>query len=266
VWDNVEIGLRSRGVSRADARPKVERALALVELEGYGERKVQALSGGQQQRVALARAVVRSPVAYLMDEPLSNLDAQLRVQTRAELKRLQQELGTTTLYVTHDQGEAMTMAGRVALLRQGVIEQLGPPLELYRRPANTFVATFLGSPAMNVWPGAPGPSGTVTAAGATLRVPDSLRNVLASSPGFEVGVRPEDVQVAPAPGPGRTEGRVVVVEPMGNETIVILESAGARVVGRSAADLETRPGAPIWFDVRPGQALFFDGASGQRLG
>jgi len=266
VFENIAFPLRARRVAEAEIGPRVRTTAERLGLGGLLDRRPAHLSGGQQQRVALARAVVRSPVAYLMDEPRSNLDAQLRVQTRAELKRLQQELGTTTLYVTHDQGEAMTMAGRVALLRQGVIEQLGPPLELYRRPANTFVATFLGSPAMNVWPGAPGPSGTVTAAGATLRVPDSLRNVLASSPGFEVGVRPEDVQVAPAPGPGRTEGRVVVVEPMGNETIVILESAGARVVGRSAADLETRPGAPIWFDVRPGQALFFDGASGQRLG
>jgi len=209
--------------------------------------------------------VVRSPSVYLMDEPLSNLDAQLRVQTRAELKRLQHELGTTTLYVTHDQGEAMTIAGRVALLRQGAIEQIGPPLELYRRPANRFVATFLGSPAMNVWPGTLGPDGAVTAAGARVAVADSLRAVLASSPRFEVGVRPEDVTLAATPGPGRTEAKVVVVEPMGNETIAILESAGARVVGRSPADLTARPGASLWFQVT-GEPLFFDAESGRRLG
>ena len=265
VFENIAFPLRARRVKEAEVAPRVRATAERLGLGALLDRRPAQLSGGQQQRVALARAVVRSPVAYLMDEPLSNLDAQLRVQTRAELKRLQQELGTTTLYVTHDQGEAMTIAGRVALLRQGVIEQLGPPLELYRRPANRFVATFLGSPAMNVWPATAGPNGTLTAAGATLAVPESLRPVLASSPGFEVGVRPEDVAVASAPGPGRTEARVVVVEPMGNETIVILESAGARVVGRSAADLDPRPGAPLWFEVRAGQAVFFDARTGTRL-
>ena len=266
VFENIAFPLRARRVPEPEVGPRVRATAERLGLGALLDRRPAQLSGGQQQRVALARAMVRSPVAYLMDEPLSNLDAQLRVQTRAELKRLQQELGTTTLYVTHDQGEAMTVAGRVALLRQGVIEQLGPPLELYRRPANRFVATFLGSPAMNVWPGTPQANGTVSAAGAALAMPEALRSVLASSPGFEVGVRPEDVVLAATPGPGRTEARVVVVEPMGNETIVILDSAGTRVVGRSAGDLEARPGAPLWFEVRAGQALFFDAQTGRRLG
>jgi multiple sugar transport system ATP-binding protein len=266
VFENIAFPLRARRVPEAEVAPRVRQTAERLGLAGLLDRRPANLSGGQQQRVALARAIVRSPVAYLMDEPLSNLDAQLRVQTRAELKRLQQELQTTTLYVTHDQGEAMTIAGRVALLRQGVIEQLGPPLELYRRPANKFVATFLGSPAMNVWPGTPGADGAVIAAGATVAVPERLRPALAATPRFEVGVRPEDVAVAAAPAPGRTEARVVVAEPMGNETIVILESGGVRVVGRAAADLDPRPGAPLWFDVAAGQAHFFDAETGRRLG
>ena len=144
VWDNVEFGLRSRGVSRADASPKVERALALVELEGYGERKVQALSGGQQQRVALARALAPEPPLLLLDEPLSNLDAALRERTRAELRALLKRLGMTAVFVTHDQEEAFALSDRIAVLSRGTLQQLGTPEELYARPANPFVAGFLG--------------------------------------------------------------------------------------------------------------------------
>jgi ABC-type Fe3+/spermidine/putrescine transport system ATPase subunit len=144
VWDNVEFGLRSRGVSRAEAKPKVERALALVELEGYGARKVQALSGGQQQRVALARALAPEPPLLLLDEPLSNLDAALRERTRAELRALLKRLGMTAVFVTHDQEEAFALSDRIAVLNRGELQQLGTPEELYARPANPFVAGFLG--------------------------------------------------------------------------------------------------------------------------
>ncbi|MFL5382198.1 MAG: ABC transporter ATP-binding protein [Longimicrobiaceae bacterium] len=144
VWDNVEFGLRSRGVSRAEAKPKVERALALVEMEGYGERKVQALSGGQQQRVALARALAPEPPLLLLDEPLSNLDAALRERTRAELRALLKRLGMTAVFVTHDQEEAFALSDRIAVLSRGHLQQLGTPEELYGSPANAFVAAFLG--------------------------------------------------------------------------------------------------------------------------
>jgi iron(III) transport system ATP-binding protein len=144
VWDNVEFGLRSRGVSRAEAKPKVERALALVEMEGYGTRKVQALSGGQQQRVALARALAPEPPLLLLDEPLSNLDAALRERTRAELRALLKRLGMTAVFVTHDQEEAFALSDRIAVLNRGELQQLGTPEELYVRPANPFVAGFLG--------------------------------------------------------------------------------------------------------------------------
>jgi iron(III) transport system ATP-binding protein len=144
VWDNVEFGLRSRGVSRAEAKPKVERALALVEMEGYGARKVQALSGGQQQRVALARALAPEPPLLLLDEPLSNLDAGLRERTRAELRALLKRLGMTAIFVTHDQEEAFALSDRIAVLSRGELQQLGTPEELYAKPANPFVAGFLG--------------------------------------------------------------------------------------------------------------------------
>ncbi len=237
VYENVAFPLRAREVAAAEIDPRVRRAAARLELDGLLERRPAQLSGGQQQRVALARAIVRNPAVCLMDEPLSNLDAQLRVQTRAELKRLQQELGTTTLYVTHDQGEAMTMGSRVAVLRAGVVEQVGTPLELYRQPANRFVATFLGSPTLNVWPG---PGGT------------------------EIGVRPEDVRVRASAEPGWTEARVRVTEPMGNETILVLDAGGTRVVARVPPDFEAAVGAPAWYAWDPERALRFDAASGRR--
>ncbi|PYQ08265.1 MAG: sugar ABC transporter ATP-binding protein [Acidobacteria bacterium] len=265
VFDNVAFPLRARRMPAAEIAPRVKEAARRLELDTLLDRKPAQLSGGQQQRVALARAIVRNPGVYLMDEPLSNLDAQLRVQTRAELKRLQQELGTTTLYVTHDQGEAMTMGSRVVVLRQGQVEQVGTPLGLYRRPANRFVATFLGSPAMNLWPGALD-GGTVRAAGAEVAMPPSSRAAVAAAAGFEVGVRPEDVALAAAPGPGRAPARVVVVEPMGNETIAVLDAGGTRVVARGPADLPSRPGSTLWFSVAPDRVLFFESATGRRIG
>ena len=237
VFENIAFPLSARRVAEAEIGPRVRRAAERLELGSLLDRRPAELSGGQQQRVALARAIVRNPVVYLMDEPLSNLDAQLRIQTRAELKRLQQELGTTTLYVTHDQGEAMTMGDRVAVLRAGAIEQVGRPLELYREPANKFVATFVGSPAINLWPG---------------------------DGGTETGVRAEDVQVSAVAVAGWQEARVLVVEPMGNETIVTLEGGGRRVVARAAADLEIAAGDPVWFAVLPGRMLSFD-PSGRRI-
>jgi multiple sugar transport system ATP-binding protein len=265
VFDNVAFPLRARRVPEAEVAPRVAEAARRLELEGLLDRKPAQLSGGQQQRVALARAIVRNPGVYLMDEPLSNLDAQLRVQTRAELKRLQQELGTTTLYVTHDQGEAMTMGSRVVVLKQGGVEQIGSPLELYRRPANRFVAGFLGSPAMNLWPAALAEDGTVRAAGLEIAVDAPRRAALAAAGGFEAGVRPEDVSLFAVAGAGRVPARVVVVEPMGNETIAVLDAAGVRVVARAPADLPARPGETLWLSVAPGRVLFFESRAGLRI-
>ena len=264
VFQNVAFPLRARRTSPEEIDRRVRAALARMDLTALVSRKPSQLSGGQQQRVALARALVRNPAVYLMDEPLSNLDAQLRLQTRTELRRLQQELRTTTVYVTHDQSEAMTLGDRIALLRDGSIEQVGPPLELYRRPVSRFVATFLGSPPINIWPAALGPKGALTAAGVPLALPRSLSH--ASMPSkVEVGIRPEDVAVFPDPGPGLTAGRLLLAEPMGNETIVTLQSEAIRVVARASADFRARPEAPVFFSVSTDKVLFFDAETGRRF-
>ena len=152
VYDNLAFGLRNQKVGKKDIDRRVRRAMDILDLDPLIKRKPKQLSGGQRQRVALGRAIVREPEAFLMDEPLSNLDAQLRVQTRAEILKLQRELGTTTIYVTHDQVEAMTMGDRIAVMKLGVLQQVGAPEELYRKPQNLFVASFIGSPAMNLVP------------------------------------------------------------------------------------------------------------------
>jgi ABC-type sugar transport system ATPase subunit len=263
VFENIAFPLRARRTAEAETAPRVREAARRLELEGLLDRKPGQLSGGQQQRVALARAIVRRPAVCLMDEPLSNLDAQLRVQTRAELKRLQQELGTTTLYVTHDQAEAMTIGKRVALLRGGVLQQVGAPLELYRRPADRFVASFLGSPAINLWP-AVLEEGGLTVLG--LRVEVEAGRLPSPGPGraVEAGVRPEDVRVSLVPRPG-VAGRVLVTEPMGNETILTMDVAGARVVARVAAEVEASPGGTVWVSLDPRRVLLFDAAGGRLL-
>jgi multiple sugar transport system ATP-binding protein len=264
VFENIAFPLRARHVPDEEIAPRVRKAAARLELEGLLERRPAQLSGGQQQRVALARAIVRAPAVCLMDEPLSNLDAQLRVQTRGELKRLQQELGTTTLYVTHDQGEAMTLGRRVALLREGAIEQLAAPLELYRRPATRFAATFVGSPAINLWPAVVRGPGRLEMLGIELAVPATLAGALPAGP-VEVGVRPEDVVVSDHQGPGRVAARVVVVEPMGSETVLILDRDGQRVTARTASDRIAEPGALLWIAPTLERAVVFDVARGRRL-
>ena len=261
VFENVAFPLRARRVAPAEIDTRVRAALTRMELAALGARKPAQLSGGQQQRVALARALVRNPAVYLMDEPLSNLDAQLRLQTRTELRRLQQELRTTTVYVTHDQGEAMTLGDRIALLRDGAIEQIGPPLELYQRPATRFVATFLGSPPINLWKATP-TTGGMSAVG--VHFPWSGAS---GANAVEIGVRPEDVAVhhADGPGSGRVQGTVSLTEPMGNETIVTLAAGGERVVARAVAGFSARPGAPVFFSVAKDKVHFFNTETGRLI-
>jgi multiple sugar transport system ATP-binding protein len=266
VFQNIAFPLLARSVPAALTETRVKETARRLELETLLDRRPGQLSGGQQQRVALARAIVRNPVVYLMDEPLSNLDAQLRLQTRTELKRLQRELGTTTIYVTHDQGEAMTLGSRVALLRGGALEQVGTPLDLYRRPRSRFAATFLGSPAMNVWPGSLAADGSVRSAGTRIAVDVARHRELEALEGFEVGVRPEDVALSLEVAPGTARAEVLVVEPMGNETIVTVSSEGQRVVARGPAEIALGPGAPVWFSLDPARVLFFDQGTGSRVG
>ncbi len=261
VFENVAFPLRARRIAPAEIETRVRAALTRMELAGLDARKPAQLSGGQQQRVALARALVRNPAVYLMDEPLSNLDAQLRLQTRTELRRLQQELRTTTVYVTHDQGEAMTLGDRIALLRDGAIEQIGPPLELYQRPATRFVAAFLGTPPINLWK-ATRSQGGMSAAG--VNFPWSGAS---GANAVEIGVRPEDVAVHPAdqPGPDRVRGEILLTEPMGNETIVTLTAGGERVVARAAAGFSSRPGAAVLFSVVKDKVHFFNAETGRLM-
>jgi len=263
VFDNIAFPLVTRRVARDEIDRRVRGVAERLGLTPCLPRRPSQLSGGQQQRVALARAIVRNPSVYLMDEPLSNLDAQLRVQTRAELKRIQQDLRTTTVYVTHDQAEAMTLGHRVAILRSGRIEQFGAPLELYRTPVNTFVARFLGSPAINLWSATVDGQGVVTAAG--LSIPDNGQRPSLNGGSFQVGVRPEDIELSPVERAGWAPARVDVVEPIGNETIVAARTASDDVVARAAADTPLAAGDAVWFTVDPARALYFDADSGTRL-
>jgi multiple sugar transport system ATP-binding protein len=262
VFENIAFPLVTRKVARDEIGRRVRDVAERLGLSSCLPRRPSQLSGGQQQRVALARAIVRNPSVYLMDEPLSNLDAQLRVQTRAELKRIQQDLRTTTIYVTHDQAEAMTLGQRVAILRSGRVEQFGPPLDLYRTPANTFVAKFLGSPAINLWNGTLDANGCVTGAG--LAFPATALPVSSNGAAVQLGVRPEDIEVAAAAQDGWAKAQVEVVEPIGNETIVSARAAGEEIVARTAPDTPLAPGASVWFRVRSGRVLFFDAATGER--
>jgi multiple sugar transport system ATP-binding protein len=259
VADNIAYPLRIRNVEKHERRRIVERVAESLEVGHLLDRRPRQLSGGQRQRVALARAIVREPQAFLMDEPLSNLDAQLRASMRGEIKRLQKELGTTTLYVTHDQVEATTMADLVAVVRDGVLQQLGPPGEIYDRPANRFVATFVGNPPMNVLSGdLDGNRHAFFVGDAYLPLPDGLFERCASAGVAELGVRPEDLALVEADRKGCLSGRTYVVEPMGNETLVDVKVGEARVTVRAERGWERPIGAPIGIVIDPATVCFFD--------
>jgi multiple sugar transport system ATP-binding protein len=226
VRANLEFALRMRGVSPDVMAERVERAAGSLGLTELLDRKPGQLSGGQRQRVALGRAIVREPKAFLLDEPLSNLDAKLRVQTRAELARLHRRLGATMVYVTHDQEEAMTLGDRVALLRDGKLQQVDPPMTMYRRPANAFVAGFIGSPAMNFFTCSLSKSN-----GQTILESSAFKVALDSAPAGSageclLGVRPQHVRVAEGDG-ADFSARVDVIQPLGSEVLVVLELPGS---------------------------------------
>jgi multiple sugar transport system ATP-binding protein len=215
VFQNIAFGLRMRKVSKDEQRSRVEEAARLLGLSDYLDKRPRALSGGQRQRVAMGRAIVRNPQAFLMDEPLSNLDAKLRVQMRAEISRLQQELSVTTLYVTHDQVEAMTMGDRVAVLRRGELQQVDAPQRLYEAPANLFIASFIGSPAMNLLE-ATVTGSTVRIGGLDLALDAPYLRAYEGRP-IAVGIRPEHFRFA---GSGGLPGTVLLAEALGSEVLV----------------------------------------------
>ena len=255
VYENIRFPLKVRGIPANEHNDRVMRAAETVELTEFLDRKPAALSGGQRQRVALARAIVRKPKVFLMDEPLSNLDAKLRVSTRAQIKNLHHELKTTTIYVTHDQIEAMTLADRVVVMSRGEVQQVGTPLEIYDRPANTFVAGFIGNPAMNLMkgrltggvfaaenvriPGLDGPDGPVT-----------------------LGFRAEDASLATA---GEISAPIYSMELLGDSSMATVQAGGALVAIKAAKDFSGQIGHPVAALVPARICHLFDATTGARL-
>ena len=227
-----------------------------LEIDHLLQRRPRQLSGGQRQRVALARAIVREPAVFLMDEPLSNLDAKLRMSTRGEIKRLQKQLGVTTLYVTHDQSEATTMADLVAVMREGDLQQLASPGEIYDRPANRFVATFVGSPPMSVLDGAIDGDDFVVG-DARVALPAEIAAECRERQAVAIGIRPEDLALTEPGAPGALPGSVFVVEPMGSETLVDVTVGETRVVVRAPRATTYPLGAAVGLAVDARRACFF---------
>ena len=237
VTQNIGYPLRVRKQKTEDITRQVQAVAARLGLAPLLDHHPRQLSGGERQRVALARAIIRRPKAFLMDEPLSNLDARLRVEMRAELKHLQHELSIVTVYVTHDQAEAMTLAHRIAVMREGKIQQYDTPANVYHRPANTFVAGFVGSPAMN----------------------------LIAREGRTLGVRPEDVELSISGKPGFSPARVWVTEEMGNETLVVLSTGDRQITARAPADVRFDFDAQVWFRFRESKLHWFEADTGFRI-
>ncbi len=255
VYENIRFPLKVRGIPEAEHHDRVMRAAETVELTEFLQRKPAALSGGQRQRVALARAIVRKPKVFLMDEPLSNLDAKLRVSTRAQIKNLHHELKTTTIYVTHDQIEAMTLADRVVVMSRGEVQQVGTPLEIYDRPANTFVASFIGNPAMNLM------EGTLTAGvfeAANVRIPG-----LSGPDGpVTLGFRAEDASIAAT---GEIAAPIYSMELLGDASMATVQAGGALVAVKAAKDYTGKIGQNIAAHIPAHICHLFDAKSGVRL-
>jgi multiple sugar transport system ATP-binding protein len=252
VRQNIGFGLYTSKLSKAEKDKRIEQAGKALGLEPYLDRRPAALSGGQRQRVAIGRAMVRDPAAFLFDEPLSNLDAQLRAQMRIEIKRLHQRLGTTTVYVTHDQVEAMTMADRIVVMRDGHILQIGTPTELYEHPVDVFTARFIGSPSMNLIRGRRNGDGVEFA-------PDG--DIL-------IGIRPHDLKISAGTGEGGTtlQGQVTAVEPLGAETLVHLDIGGEQLIATAPGTVIPQTGVALSATAAPGTLYLFDAKNETSLG
>jgi multiple sugar transport system ATP-binding protein len=264
VYDNLAFGLKLRKLPKPEIDRRVKEAAETIQLTSLLERRPKELSGGQRQRVALGRAIVREPAVFLMDEPLSNLDAKLRVQTRAEIARLHQRLKTTIIYVTHDQVEAMTMGQRIAVMSQAKLQQVGSPQELYDRPLNKFVAGFIGSPAMNFMPmhlEGSGESATLKSEGVEIPVAPAFREGIGATTGrdFVVGVRPEHWDVVPTGTEVATvQARADVVEYLGNEELLHIEVAGQDLVAIVSSERGVRPGDVVTLHIPLEKMHLFD--------
>jgi multiple sugar transport system ATP-binding protein len=267
VRDNLAFGLKLRKVPKADIEKRVNEAAGILSLEKLLDRKPKELSGGQRQRVALGRAIVREPAVFLMDEPLSNLDAKLRVQTRAEIARLHQRLKTTTVYVTHDQVEAMTMGSRIAVMSDGLLQQVGTPQQLYDNPTNRFVAGFIGSPAMNFIE-VDQADGKLEAQGEIeIPLPPRFREAVgAEGKKLVAGFRPEHIDIGQAaPTGARFRAKADVVEYLGNEELLHVSAAGRDIVAIVASEHRVKPGDVLDFTVPLEKVHLFDSESGRAL-
>ncbi|WP_136660564.1 ABC transporter ATP-binding protein [Nitratireductor sp. XY-223] len=257
VYENIRFPLKVRGVDPSTHDEKVRRASAMVELDEFMQRKPAELSGGQRQRVALARAIVREPNVFLMDEPLSNLDAKLRVSTRAQIKNLSHELSVTTIYVTHDQIEAMTLADRVVVMERGIVQQVGTPTEIYDKPANSFVASFIGNPAMNLIDG--------EMKGGTFTAPNTEISGLKAPDGpITLGFRAEDAVVGDAQG--QINAPIYTLELLGEATMVSVRIGGVLISGKADKAFRAEIDDPIAIRVPSEHCHLFDAQSGARIG
>lgn len=257
VYENIRFPLKVRGIDPKTHDEKVRRASAMVELDEFLHRKPAELSGGQRQRVALARAIVREPNVFLMDEPLSNLDAKLRVSTRAQIKNLTHELAATTIYVTHDQIEAMTLADRVVVMKQGVVQQVGSPTEIYDRPSNAFVASFIGNPAMNLMEGA--------ISGGTFRAQNvEIAGLSATYGEVTLGFRGEDAEVVESGG--QINSPIYTMELLGDATMVSVRIGGALVSAKADKNYRAEIGDMVSIKILHEHCHLFDSATGRRIG
>jgi multiple sugar transport system ATP-binding protein len=258
IYDNIRFPLKMRGIPSAEHDRLVRQAAQMVELGDYLDRKPRALSGGQRQRAALARAIVRQPQVFLMDEPLSNLDAKLRLTMRAQLKHIQRQLETTTIYVTHDQIEAMTLADRIAVMNKGKIQQLGTPDEVYNDPNHLFVAGFIGSPPMNLIPGRLENGDFI---GPDTQVPGVAQGARAN---VVLGIRPEDMEIV-AGQDGHLRSKLYSLEPTGDVTLVTAWAGEQLVIAKGARVFRQDVDTPIAFRFAKGRVFLFDGESGNRI-
>ncbi|OGT30323.1 MAG: sn-glycerol-3-phosphate ABC transporter ATP-binding protein UgpC [Gammaproteobacteria bacterium RIFCSPHIGHO2_12_FULL_35_23] len=268
VYENMEYGLKMRGFDRKEIKFRVMKAAKILQLESLLKRKPRDLSGGQRQRVAMGRAIVREPSIFLFDEPLSNLDAKLRVEMRLEIYKLQRELAVTSLYVTHDQVEAMTLADILVVMNKGIIEQVGKPLDIYKRPTTVFVAGFIGSPAMNFI------KSTVYDRGQTISIIDQQLIHLPypllkqyEETEIIVGIRPEALQIAQSRDQDQFKVKVEVVEALGSDTIVYgrIAGSGQQLVAKLTSNIVTHPGEYLALSVKPEQLHFFDCDTEKRI-
>ncbi|PBB24558.1 sn-glycerol-3-phosphate ABC transporter ATP-binding protein UgpC [Mesorhizobium sp. WSM4307] len=265
VAENIGFPLRVRSVGSKDASERVSRTADMIGLSRLLDRKPRQLSGGQRQRVAMGRAIIRDPKLFLFDEPLSNLDAKLRGHIRAQIRQLHRELGATSIYVTHDQVEAMTLADRIVLLKDGVCQQIGSPLDLYSKPANTFAASFIGSPEINLVHGIcrgskEGPM--FDGPGFAERIPPSLHDAVCPGSAITLGIRPEHLEVQDA---GDFKARVKDTEYLGVETLLICDLGGQELVARVPGRCEAL-GREVGLSIKPRTSHFFDTATGVSLG